>query len=161
MVASRPVPVHIPSHHDPSHQYNSHKLARHHSHSVSAATSRHVHYADEISQPRSRKISAQSSHAVPIATTSRYLHPNDAQRSTPGHRRRVNSTGNTTVPAALNFTPSQSQQRVRTSSRTSGHQYSRCTGRKKALCVSKLHFRRKTCWDDRAIGLISRSASTT
>ncbi|KAH0838887.1 putative metacaspase [Lanmaoa asiatica] len=134
----RPVPVYTPSHHHSSHHNNSHRNTRHHSHSVSAATSRHVHYADEISQPRSRQISARSSHvpglaqAVPVATTSRYLHPNITQKSIQGHRRRAHSTGAVTAPVAINFMPSQSQQQVRA---TGGHQYSRCTGRKKALCI--------------------------
>ncbi|KAG8220619.1 hypothetical protein J3R82DRAFT_2872 [Butyriboletus roseoflavus] len=135
MANPRPVPVHIPSHHQPGHHHHSNKPARHRS--VSAAT-RHVHYADEMSQPRSRQISAQSSQMpglVPVATTSRYLHPNVAQKPAQGHRRRAHSSGNAAAPVVLNFTPSQSQQQVRTTSRTSGHQYSRCSGRKKALCI--------------------------
>lgn len=130
----RSTPVHT-SPHPQSSRHHLNRQPRHHSHSVSAATSRHVHYADVASQPRSRQASAQSSHApgqgqvVPVTLTPRPVQPAVSQK---GHRRRAHSTGNATAPVAANFTP-QPRQRVPT---TKGHEYSRCTGRKKALCVS-------------------------
>ena len=133
-------PPRMPTLQPSTRHHHSNKLTRHHPHSVSAAPSRHVHYEDELSQPRSRTVSGQSSgvrglaQAFPAATTSRHLHPTVTQQPPQGQRRRAHSTGGATAPGVFTYTPSQSQQQARASS---GHEYSRCTGRKKALCVSK------------------------
>ncbi|KAF8433657.1 caspase domain-containing protein, partial [Boletus edulis BED1] len=131
---SRSVPANTPSRHHPSYRHHSNRHGRHHPQSLSAATSRHVHYADEMFQPRSRQMSTQSSRgvkAVPVATTSRHYHTPVAQQTTQGHRRRAHSTGNATAPVGVNIAPSQFQK----AHASNGHEYSRCTGRKKALCI--------------------------
>ncbi|KAI9455873.1 caspase domain-containing protein [Boletus coccyginus] len=133
MPIPQPVPARAPLH-QPTLPHHSNRLTPHHSRSVPATASRHVHYADDMSQPRSRKISAQSPrvsapvNGFPIATTPHHLHPTAAQQPIQGHRRRAHSTG----PAVVNFPPSQSRKLARASG---GHVYSRCTGRKKALCI--------------------------
>ena len=128
--STRPVPANAPSHHHRS----SRPARHHHSQSLSVATSRHVHYADDKLQPRSRQISAQSSRVPGVAATSHYPHRTVGQQPTLGHRRRAHSTGNPAAPVTTNFAPFQSQRQARVSI---GHEYSKCTGRKKALCVSK------------------------
>ncbi|KAG6370858.1 hypothetical protein JVT61DRAFT_10879 [Boletus reticuloceps] len=77
-------------------------------------------------------MSTQSSRgvkAVPVATASRHYHPTVAQQTTQGHRRQAYSTGNPTAPVGVNIAPSQ----FRKAHASNGHEYSRCTGRKKAL----------------------------
>ncbi|KAG9310509.1 hypothetical protein JVU11DRAFT_9656 [Chiua virens] len=130
----QPFPINTPSRHHSSHRQHSQGY-RPQSRSVSAATSRHVHYADSTSRPRSRQTSAQSSYpfdrGVPV-TTSRPAYSAVAQQPTQG-RRRSHSAGSASRLVVMNPSPSNPlmlQPRV-----TSGHKYSRCTGRKKALCI--------------------------
>ncbi|KAN0101304.1 Caspase domain containing protein [Tylopilus felleus] len=135
MPTSRLVTGNAPSRHHSSHYHPSSSQARHRSRTLSATTPRHVHYADEIPHTRSRQTSAQSSHvpglvrSVPFATTS---HPTVARQPTQGQRRRAHSTGNAVAPVSVNFAP---PPRYKQAHASSGHEYSRCTGRKKALCI--------------------------
>ncbi|KAF9219059.1 hypothetical protein BS17DRAFT_790102 [Gyrodon lividus] len=143
-------PPHPPQTSAPSQQqsnghHHSHRRTHHHSHSASTVHTRHVHYAEDRSQPR--QTSAQGSHVFPIVPAPPALHramssqhlnagvsQTQARQPNRGHRQRVHSTGNAPAPRIINIAPTQSHQQVRV--HASGHcEYSKCTGRKKALCI--------------------------
>lgn len=133
MPSPSPTPhaVQFPTTHHPSH--HGHESSHGHTHyriRTKSGETGHVHYADEEyhSHGTSRAIrvssTAQGSQqyraiAVPVQTRS----------SNDSHRRRVNSSGNA-LPRPV--TPMQVPQHQR----SPRFEYSRCTGRKKALCVS-------------------------
>ncbi|KIK79265.1 hypothetical protein PAXRUDRAFT_834197 [Paxillus rubicundulus Ve08.2h10] len=146
-----------------SSRHHSHRRTHHHSQSASTAVTRHVHYAKDgaqprptISQPRPtlsqpQPTLSQGSHVFPTAQappplrramSSTHLHSNaptatqTRQLSQPshGHRQRVHSTGNAPAPRIMNAAPSQSHQQIPVHG-NGNCEYSKCTGRKKALCI--------------------------
>ncbi|KIK98103.1 hypothetical protein PAXRUDRAFT_824230, partial [Paxillus rubicundulus Ve08.2h10] len=90
----------------------------------------HVFPTAQAPPPLRRAMSSTHLHSnAPTATQTRHL-----SQPSHGHRQRVHSTGNASAPRIMNAAPSQSHQQIRVHG--NGHcEYSKCTGRKKALCI--------------------------
>lgn len=125
--------------------HHGHESSHGHSHNrirTKSCETRHVHYADENPHPhgasrtvhasstvqRDRAAGSQQYRAIAVPVQTRQ--PNDS------HRRRVNSTGSA-LPRFVTPNPVAQHQR------SGRFEYSKCTGRKKALCIGINYFGQK------------------
>lgn len=126
----------------PHHGHESSQGHTHHRIRTKSSETRRVHYADENPYPhgasrtihvsstvqRDRAEGSQQYRAIAVPVQTRQ--PNDS------HRRRVNSTGSA-LPRSVTPLPAAQHQR------SGRFEYSKCTGRKKAVCIGINYFGQK------------------
>lgn len=127
-----PMPTPQPAPHRPLSREQHHEHRTRTRTRTKSAETRHVHYVDDT-PPGSRPIKVSSTlHRNPSSQKLRRpTTPVQPRQAKGDHRGRSHSTGSA-VPRPLLVHPAREQQAVR----AHGHfQYSKCTGRKKALCI--------------------------